>query len=505
MSANQAITSTRVLLDGELVPAVVIYSTASGKIVDIVTSTNAVDRNLKLKLHGVSSVKDVGDLVVMPGLVDAHVHLNEPGRTEWEGFETGTKAAAAGGVTTVIDMPLNAIPPTTTVENLNIKTNAARGQCWVDVGFWGGVVPGNEKDLVPLINNGVRGFKCFMIESGVDEFPAVSRDDLITCFKELNGQPTVMMFHAEQAPNEPEAKETPEPSAEEDIQAYSTFLNSRPDSYEVDAIKTIVELAPTAPDLNLHIVHLASAEALPLVRKARAEKMRLTAETCFHYLTFHAEEIPSKATMYKCCPPIRNESNKKELWNALLANDIQTVVSDHSPCTPHLKHLEAGDFVSAWGGIASVGLGLPVIWSEAQKHYPNITLGDIARWMGQNTAAQVGLEHRKGSIEIGKDADFCIFDPSAVWTLDQTEMHFKNKVSPYHERNITGKVKETILAGQTVYTAEQGHVKQPTGKLLLEKRSLQGAAFQNGNVIDNKQSVLTSATDELVGQRVASA
>ncbi|CAN6631371.1 allantoinase [Trichomonascus vanleenenianus] len=460
---SQAITSSKVLIGEKLVPAVVIYSTETGKIVEVVTDLS--EREAKLKAHGVTKTRDMGDLAVMPGLVDAHVHLNEPGRTEWEGFETGTKAAAAGGVTTVIDMPLNAIPPTTTVENFNTKINAAKGQCWVDVGFWGGVIPGNEKELVPLVNAGVRGFKCFMIESGVEEFPAVSKQDMELAMKTLEGQPTVMMFHAEQAPQEEHACDDSKKP-----EAYQTFLESRPDSYEVDAIQSILDSAPKAPNLALHIVHLASARALPLVRQARKEGIKLTAETCFHYLTFAAEEIPDKNTAYKCCPPIRNDANRAELWDALLKGDIQTVVSDHSPCTPHLKQLEVGDFMSAWGGIASVGLGLPIIWTEAQKKYPQITLSDIARWMGKNTAAQVGLDHRKGSIEAGKDADFCIFDPAAVWTLDQTKMHWKNKLSPYHQRQITGKVMETILAGNTVYTSDSGHVKAATGNLLLEKR-----------------------------------
>ncbi|KAA8917533.1 hypothetical protein TRICI_000316 [Trichomonascus ciferrii] len=470
VSSNQAISSNKVVINDEIIPAVIVYSTASGVIVDVITSTDLVERTMKLKLYGITTVRDFGDMVIMPGLVDAHVHLNEPGRTDWEGFETGTKAAASGGVTTVIDMPLNAIPPTTTVENLNIKIDAARDQCWVDVGFWGGVIPGNEDDLVPLVNNGVRGFKCFMIESGVDEFPAVKLPDLKKALGKLNGQPTIMMFHAEQEGHDHD-DEKATPPAEEVPESYSTFLNSRPDQLEVNAIKTIVDVAPEYPDLKLHIVHLASAEALLLVQKARASGIKLSAETCFHYLTFHSEMIPDKATPYKCCPPIRKEDNKKSLWNALFQNDIQTVVSDHSPCTPQLKKLDAGDFVSAWGGIASVGLGLPVIWTEANKYYPDVTLLDICRWMSLNTAAQVGLQDRKGSIEVGKDADFCIFDPQQPWIFDQGQMHFKNKVSPYEGRQMNGRVMETILAGQSVYTASEGLSKEPRGKLLLNRRN----------------------------------
>lgn len=466
-----AIASSRVLVNGSLVPATVIYS--NGVIVDIIT--DASQKDAKLKEHGVSDVRDYGNLAILPGLVDAHVHLNEPGRTEWEGFETGTKAAAAGGVTTVVDMPLNAIPPTTTLENLNIKVDAAKGQCWVDVGFWGGVIPGNDKDLVDLVNAGVRGFKCFMIESGVDEFPAVDKDDLKKALHVLKDQPTVMMFHAEQAPNEDHSthdhKEDHKDEQKETVpQEYITFLKSRPDSYEVDAIKTIIESAPEAPNLQLHIVHLASAQAVPLVEQAQANGTKLSAETCFHYLTFHAEDIPDKNTAYKCCPPIRDEANKKGLWDALRRGVIRTVVSDHSPCTPHLKDLEKGDFMSAWGGISSVGLGLPVIWTETRQHHPDVTLANIAEWMGLNTAKQVGLDHRKGSIAVGKDADFCVFDPESPWTIDQTKMHFKNKLSPYHGRELAGQVRETILGGNTVYTNTDGHVKQPAGKLLLEKR-----------------------------------
>lgn len=463
MAGNQAISSNNVVINDQVIPAIIIYSTCSGKIVDIILSTDQMDKTMKLKLYGVSNIRDLGDLVILPGIVDSHVHLNEPGRTDWEGFETGTKAAASGGVTTVIDMPLNAIPPTTSVENFNIKTDAAQGQCWVDVGFWGGVIPGNQEDLIPLINSGIRGFKCFMIHSGVDEFPAVSTDDLKLAFDKLNGQQTIMMFHAEQDDHESHG-------SLHNHDEYSSFLDSRPDSFEVNAIRSILDLAPRAPDLNFHIVHLASSQAIHLLQKAQASGIKLSTETCFHYLSFHSEIIPDKATWFKCAPPIRNEDNKRKLWDALLKNDIQTVVSDHSPCTPQLKKLDSGDFITAWGGIASVGLGLPVLWTTIERDYPQITFADIARWMCLNTSAQAGVEDRKGSIEIGKDADFCIFDPNYHATVKQEDFLFKNKLSPYQDKNITGKVHETILRGKTVYTHETGPSRAPAGQLLLEKR-----------------------------------
>ncbi|KAK9325922.1 hypothetical protein V1517DRAFT_313019 [Lipomyces orientalis] len=452
--------SSRVLLDGKFVPASIFVS-EDGKITDIQQGI--------LKSSAGHTYCDYSDKTLLPGLVDSHVHLNEPGRTEWEGFETGTKSAAAGGVTTVIDMPLNAIPPTTTVENLRTKLKAAVSQAWVDVGFWGGVIPGNDTDLVPLVDSGVRGFKCFMIESGVDEFPAVEPEDIAKAMDVLKNQPSVLMFHAEMLP--PEGEATVADSASPT--AYDSFLSFRPDSYERTAIETIVELAEKCDGkntLNLHIVHVSSAETLPILKRAQDELgISLTAETCFHYLTFTSETIPDKGTHYKCCPPIRTKANQDALWAALQAGVLQTVVSDHSPCTPALKDLEVGDFFKSWGGVSGLGLGLSILWTEASKR--GIGLEKVSEWTTRNTARQVGLQGRKGEIAIGYDADFVVFDPELEFVVTEDKIHFKNKISPYKGLTLKGLVEKTYLRGNCIYTAEDGVVEKPVGKLILEKRT----------------------------------
>lgn len=383
-------------------------------------------------------------------------------------------------------MPLNAIPPTTTLENFKIKLQAAENQCWVDVGFWGGIIPGNAQDLVPLVNAGVRGFKCFMIESGVDEFPAVERSDIELALTTLKSQPTMVMFHAEQESEfQHQDHDFPHPTATiskiegviPDLHptTYAAFLASRPDQMELDAIQTVIDVSSTAPELPLHIVHLASADAVPMIRKAKDDGVKLTVETCFHYLTFAAENIPDKATAFKCCPPIRSSDNNERLWDSLRTGEVTSVVSDHSPCTPHLKDLDVGDYFRAWGGISSVGLGLSILWTGIQKQMRSknmqVTFADISRWTSYNTATQTGLIDRKGSIAVGKDADFCIFDPNDTLVVDQTLLPFKNKITPYHGSKLNGLVKETILRGKTIFTTTDGHLPTPSGSLLLEKRT----------------------------------
>ena len=439
--------------------------------------------------------------LLLPGLVDTHVHLNEPGRTEWEGFWTGTQAAASGGVTTVIDMPLNAIPPTTTLDGLKEKLQAAEGQCWVDVGFYGGIIPGNVAELKPLVKAGVRGFKGFLIDSGVEEFPAVSSTDISEVMLELADEDTTLMFHAEMIPPISDSVgdnvqwSLPPLAPIGSLNEYNTFLASRPISFETYAISEILSLAHLAPNLPLHIVHLSAIEAIPLLREAREAGIKVTAETCFHYLSLAAEKIRNGDTRHKCCPPIRTQTNQDGLWQELLReNDsvIKTIVSDHSPCTPELKllppHLaankqlstpppedakEPGDFFSAWGGVSSVGLGLPILYTSASENGHPVTAENIARWCCANTAKQVGLEKSKGQIAVGFDGDVCVFDDEAEWVVGESGegMLFRNKVTAYQGKRMKGRVTETWLRGRKVFERERGFGNgKPRGRILVEPR-----------------------------------
>ncbi|KAF2764451.1 allantoinase [Teratosphaeria nubilosa] len=494
--------SSRAVIEDRLTPATIVVSAATGKIISIFHSVLPPS-----SFPAGTPYKDYSPLILLPGLVDAHVHLNEPGRTEWEGFWTGTRAAAFGGVTTVVDMPLNAIPPTTTVANLKEKVQAAQGKCWVDVGFYGGVIPGNSKDLKGLVREGVRGFKGFLIDSGVEEFPAVSSADIRKVFEELAEEPTTVMFHAEMIPpvsasvGDDVQWSLPPLEPTGPLDRYQTFLDSRPSSFEVYAILEILSLAHLAPRLPLHIVHLSAVEAIPMLRKAREEGVQITAETCFHYLSLAAEQIQEGDTRHKCCPPIRSQRNQDGLWIELLRDDdsvIKTVVSDHSPCTPNLKLLPAhvpgasetpgatasadqdvqeGDFFSAWGGISSVGLGLSILWTECRRRNLPIDamLLKIARWCCAATATQVGLQHRKGSLKVGHDADVAIFDDKADFEVQRDEMLFRNKCSPYQGKVLKGVVKETWLRGRKVHERGVGFVGEkggPVGELLLEPRTV---------------------------------
>ncbi|KIH94515.1 allantoinase [Sporothrix brasiliensis 5110] len=581
--------STRAVLtqpDNSLIlsPATITISPVTGTIVSIaraVLPASAFPAN--------TQYVDYSPSVLMPGIVDAHVHLNEPGRTEWEGFYTGTRAAASGGVTTVVDMPLNAIPPTTTVQGFKEKLAASQGQLWVDVGFYGGVVPGNADELLPLVDAGVRGFKGFLIHSGVDEFPAVSAKDISLAMETLKDADTTLMFHAEMLPpiadSVGDAVQTSEPplAPHGALEAYNTFLESRPPVFETCAIEEIVYLAPIAPNLHLHIVHLSATECIPILRAARERGINITAETCFHYLGLTSDAIEDGDTRHKCCPPIRSQINQDGLWTELGRPDsiIKTVVSDHSPCTPDLKllpgHLAApapgtaaslqvenvapdmlhsdsgvdltapegettkaakaatpvdeavsvlaspaeeerakmaaavekqGDFFAAWGGISSVGLGLPIMYTAAQarraaahagagnEHHqcadadcdkvvpasstsavastsvPDII--DIVRLCSQATAEQVGLSHRKGGLRVGLDADVCVFDDAMRWTFTQGDMRWKNRCSPWEGHTFEGRVRATWLRGQAIFAlggTNDGFVGgRPVGAPLIEKR-----------------------------------
>ncbi|KAJ4405407.1 Allantoinase [Gnomoniopsis sp. IMI 355080] len=502
-----------------LSPATITVSPTTGKILTIVPAILPPN-----SFPPSATYIDHSPKLLLPGLVDAHVHLNEPGRTEWEGFATGTRAAASGGVTTVIDMPLNAIPPTTTVKGFQEKLAAAQGQCWVDVGFYGGVIPGNAEELVPLVEMGVRGFKGFLIESGVDEFPAISSTDVALAMRTLAHTPTTLMFHAEMIPpiadsvGDAVTSSLPPLAPTGELTAYNTFLTSRPPSFETTALESILSLAHLAPDLHLHIVHLSATECIPILKKARDGGINITAETCFHYLGLAAEDVEDGDTRHKCCPPIRSQTNQDGLWAELCAEDpaasvIKTVVSDHSPCTPELKllpqHLQhehvhdvggelrhadsgvdmsmpgeektkgnvaQGDFFAAWGGISSIGLGLPILHTTARRRGAALDMLDIVRLCSQATAKQVGLAHRKGALKVGMDADVCVFDDEEKWVLECGGMHWKNRCSPWEGKRFVGRVRETWVRGNKVFAVgdeNQGFVgRKPLGEAITEKRTV---------------------------------
>ena len=396
---------------------------------------------------GAGQDTDLGDTALLPGLVDTHVHVNEPGRTEWEGFATATRAAAAGGVTTIVDMPLNSLPPTVDAAALRVKREAAAGQCHVDVGFWGGAVPGNAGALPGLHAAGVFGFKAFLADSGVPEFPPVTADELRQAMSTVDARFVVHAedpYHLHGAPSSP---------------AYADFLASRPPDAEHAAVATAIGAA-RATGARVHILHLSAATALPLIAAARAGGVRVTAETCPHYLTLHAEDVPAGATEYKCCPPIRDAANADRLWRALADGLITCVVSDHSPCTPELKRRDTGDFAAAWGGIASVQLGLPVMWTAARDR--GVALADVVRWMARRPADLAGLA-RKGRIDVGADADLVAFDPEAVFTVDPAALHHRHPVTPYAGQALTGVVRTTWLRGRSV-TGDA-----PAGRLLTRE------------------------------------
>jgi allantoinase len=418
-----------------------------GVIVDLLELNSPVNAYEEVRLDG----------VLFPGLVDTHVHINEPGRTSWEGFATGTTAAAAGGVTTVIDMPLNSIPPTVNVLALAEKEKAAEGKCVVDVGFWGGSIPGNTADLLPLLSEGVFGFKCFLLHSGVDEFPESTVDDLAAALKILATVDAVMLVHAEDSMA---IRQSELPSS----RSYQDFLASRPKGAENVAIANLIEQARRS-GARVHVLHLSSADALDMIASARKDGVRITAETCPHYLALSAEEIVDGATQYKCCPPIRESRNQDLLWQGLLDGVIDLIVSDHSPCTADLKKFEVGDFQRAWGGISSLQLGLPIIWTEARKR--GVSLFQVATWVSARPSALAGLS-QKGAIGVGKDADFSLFYPDESFMVDPLKLHHRNPITPYAGKVLNGVVAKTWLRGQLIY-AEGKTVGAPFGSFLRPK------------------------------------
>ena len=378
--------------------------------------------------------EDFGDALIMPGVVDTHVHVNEPGRTEWEGFRTATESAAAGGITSIVDMPLNSVPVTTTLQAFREKLSAARGQLVVDVGFWGGVVPGNVAELAPMVSAGVLGFKCFLMDSGIAEFGWVSETELRPAMLELARVSAPLLVHAEV---EIGARATG------DAVKYTTYLHSRPREMENRAVSLAARLCAET-QARTHIVHHSSSDALATLRVFK-RTAPLSAETCPHYLHFAAEEIPDGRTEFKCAPPIRERENREALWRALGEGVLDMIASDHSPCSPNLK---AGDFDRAWGGVSGLQLALPVAWTEARKR--GFTVEHIARWMCAAPARLAGLDQRKGALKPGYDADLCIWRPDEKFTVDPMKLHHKHKLTPYIGQELLGVVEATVLRGRQV-------------------------------------------------------
>ncbi|MEU5974788.1 allantoinase AllB [Streptomyces sp. NPDC047315] len=435
---RRALRSTRVSLPGGSRPALV--TVTDGRIDAVLPHDAPVPTGARMT--------DLGDDALLPGLVDTHVHVNDPGRSEWEGFWTATRAAAAGGVTTLLDMPLNSLPPTTTVAHLRTKRDVARAKAHVDTGFWGGAIPDNAADLRPLHDAGVFGFKCFLSPSGVEEFPALDDAALSRAMADTAAFDGLLIVHAE----DPGRLTEPQPGPR-----YADFLASRPRDAENTAVARLIAHARRL-DARVHVLHLSSADALPLIARAKADGVRITVETCPHFLTLTAEEVPDGATEFKCCPPIREAANRDALWAGLADGTVDCIVSDHSPCTGDLK---TADFASAWGGISSLQLGLPAVWSEARRR--GHALDDVVRWMSTGPARLAGLT-RKGAIEPGRDADFAVLAPEETFTVDPARLHHRNRVTAYAGRTLHGVVRSSWLRGERIAT--DGTVAGPTGRLL---------------------------------------
>ncbi|HET6150239.1 MAG TPA: allantoinase AllB [Polyangia bacterium] len=453
--------STRVLLaDGHIAPATVLFDD-DGRISEVRRERVHIDHGDADTDAGAGGgisggeLMDVGDLLVSPGIVDCHVHINEPGRTDWEGFGSATRAAAAGGVTTLVDMPLNCIPVTTSAAALEVKRAACLGQLHADVGFWGGVVPGNTGELAGLAEAGALGCKAFLVHSGIDEFPNATEADLRRAMPVLRDHGLPLLAHAE--------LDLGAEVSEPDPRAYRGYLQSRPAAWEDEAIRLLVRLSRDT-GCAVHVVHLSSASSLPTLHAARAEGLPFTVETCPHYLCLEAEAIPDGATQFKCAPPIRGHANREELWRGLRAGEIDLVITDHSPCAPALKLAERGDFHAAWGGIASLQLGLPAVWTEARRR--GLGPAALAGWMSAAPARLAGLSDRKGRIAPGLDADLVIWDPEATHTFGPGDLHLRHKISPYLGATLHGRVHSTVLRGEIVFDG-RGFPAGPTGRTLL--------------------------------------
>jgi len=446
-----ALKSQRVIIDNELQAACV--EIKDGKIIAL----HSYDAQLGC------AVEDLINRVLMPGLVDTHVHINEPGRTEWEGFNTATQAAAAGGITTLVDMPLNCIPVTTTKAAFETKLQAVQNKLWVDCGFWGGVTPSNIDQLDELLSAGVLGVKSFLIDSGIEEFPNVEAEHIRQVLPILAKHGVPYLIHAEiDCGDQKQTK----------IGArYQGFLDSRPKNWENKAVGLMLDLALEAKKQGLnnhiHIVHLSSDEALDIIRRARQLGLDFSAETCPHYLTLSSEAIPDGKTLYKCCPPIREEANRQNLWQAIKDRTISFIVSDHSPCTPQLKAINSGDLEKAWGGISALQFGLSLIWTEAQKQ--NISLSQVSRLMSFETAKFAGLDSFKGQIAVGFDADLLVFDDTQSYKISGEMIKHRHKISPYVGQQVMGRIERTYVRGHKVFEND-GFLNRPIGQTLLKNQ-----------------------------------
>jgi allantoinase len=431
---GQAFVSQRIVTSGGTRSGAILVR--DGKISRVVPASEIPPR---------TRVCDFGQAAILPGLVDSHVHINDPGRADWEGFETATRAAAAGGYTTLVDMPLNCLPPTSTVAALEAKRQAALGRCHVDWLAWGGVVSDNRSDIEPMAAAGVAGFKCFLINPGIDGFTMVTEAELRAALPAMATTGLPLLVHAELPCAVDEATLS---LRDADWALYSTYLQSRPEQAEQAAIRLLLSLCREY-EFPLHIVHLSASSALPVLRAARAEGLSVTVETCPHYLHFCAEEIADGSTLYKCAPPIRSRENREKLWQGLREGVIDLVATDHSPCPPAMKRTEEGSFRTAWGGIASLSLALPIMWTEASERA--FTLVDLSRWMAEMPSRLAGCDSRKGRIAEGFDADFVIFEPETEFVVTRERLHYRHPISPYLGERLRGVVNATFLRGEKVF------------------------------------------------------
>ena len=444
----QAFLSRRVVTTEGIRPAAVLVE---GEVIREIVTLDQVPPEAKLV--------DFGDAAILPGLIDAHVHINDPGRTEWEGFETATRAAAAGGFTCVLDMPLNCVPATTSVAALEAKRAAAKGRCWVDWAAWGGVVTDNQRNISKLAGAGVRGFKCFLVHPGIDEFTMVTEEQLREALPYVAETGLPLLVHAELPDSIDAATKVLEAA---DWTEYPTYLRSRPEESELSAIKLLISLCREYK-FRLHIVHLSASQALPALRAARLEGLPVSVETSPHYLHFQAEAISRGATQFKCAPPIRGAENRKQLWSALKDGTLDLVATDHSPCPPEMKRFAEGNFQTAWGGIPSLSVVLPVMYTEALAR--GFCLTDIVRWMAEAPAKLVGCQLQKGKIAAGYDADLVVFDEASEFLVTRERLHHRHSFSPYLDEKLKGEVKATYVRGRLVFADNAFHGK-PEGREL---------------------------------------